>query len=355
MTPLIVAIAVLGVAVMVLILLLLSRKHQDYTQSFTLLQQRVGQIEEQVKRSVDEGSKAVGEKFESSLKIIGDIKQVLGSLEQTNKQMLDIGKDIASLQDLLKPPQIRGGFGELTLGHILAQVLPKQNFEEQHRFKNGSIVDAVVMIGDKLVPIDSKFPLESFQRYIECPEDEKKSRLREFERSVKAKIDDIATKYILEDEGTYAFALMYIPSENVYYQTILKEDSQLEGKSISDYALEKRVVVVSPNSIYAYLSVIYVGLRGMQFERNVRRIIEDFARLNKEFEKFEMEFGKLGSHLGHAKDTFDRADKQLGTFSGRLALIGESAEVRAIEEAAEPEVIDSSPVTSPDEEPAQPG
>jgi len=350
MTPLIVAVVVLGVAVIVLILLLLSRKPQDYTQAFTLLQQRVGQIEEQVKRSVDEGSKAVGEKFESSLKVIGDIKETLGNLKKTNEQMLDIGKDIASLQDLLKPPQVRGGFGELTLGHILAQVLPRQNFEEQYRFKNGSVVDAVVMVGGKLVPIDSKFPLESFQRYINCSEDNKKSHLREFERSVKDKIDDIADKYILEDEGTYDFALMYIPSENVYYQTILKEDLELEGKSISDYALEKRVVVVSPNSIYAYLRVIYVGLRGMQFERNVRRIIEDFARLNREFEKFEQEFRKLGSHLGHARDTFDRADRQLGTFSGKLALIGESPEVKAIEEAAEPGVTNSAPVVSPDEE-----
>lgn len=319
-----------------LILLWLSKKPQDYTQSFTLLQQRIGQIEEQVKKSVDEGSKAVGEKFENSLKVIGDIKKTIGSLEQTNKQMLDISKDISTLQDLLKPPQIRGGFGELTLGHILAQLLPKQNFEEKYRFKNGSVVDAVVKIGNKHVPIDSKFPLESFQRYIESSEDDKKSHLREFERNVKAKIDEISSKYILEDEATYDFALMYIPSENVYYQTILKEDLQIDGKSISDYAMEKRIVVVSPNSIYAYLRVIYVGLRGMQFERNVRKVIEDFARLNKEFEKFEKQFRKLGGHLGHAKTTFDSADRQLDTFSSRLALIGESPEAKAIEEPKEP-------------------
>lgn len=335
MTGLIIGVILLSIVVVVLILLSLTKKPRDYTQSFALLQERIGEIERQVRKSVDEGRKAVGEKFESSLKVIGDIKKVLGSLEETNKQMLDIGKDISSLQDLLKPPQIRGGFGELTLGHILAQLLPKENFEEKYRFKSGSIVDAVVKIGDRIVPIDSKFPLESFQRYIEASEADKKSNLREFERNVKAKIDDISAKYVLEDEGTYDFALMYIPSENVYYQTILKEDLEINGNSISDYALEKRVVLVSPNSIYAYLRVIYIGLRGMQFERNVRKIVEDFARLNKEFEKFQEEFRKLGSHLGHAKGSFDRADRQLDTFSSRLTLIGESTEVKATEEPKE--------------------
>ena len=329
MTGLMIATVLLSVAVVGLILLFLTKRSKDYTQSFALLQERIGEIEERVRKSVDQGSRAVGEKFESSLKVIGDIKKVLGSLEETNKQMLDIGKDISSLQDLLKPPQIRGGFGELTLGHILAQLLPKENFEEKYRFKNGAVVDAVVRTGDKIIPIDSKFPLESFQRYIEASQSKKKSYLREFERNVKAKIDDISAKYILEDEGTYDFALMYIASENVYYQTILKEDLGINSSSISDYALEKKVVPVSPNSIYAYLRVIYIGLRGMQFERNVRKIVEDFARLNKEFEKFEEQFRKLGGHLGHAKGSFDRADRQLDIFSDRLALIGDSSEVKA--------------------------
>ena len=332
MTLLVIAVIILGVAVIVLSFLLLSKKSQDYMQSFTLLQERIGQIEEGVRKSVDDGTKTVGEKFENSLKVIGEIKKTIGSLEETNKQMLAVGKDISSLQDLLKPPQIRGGLGEQTLGNILTQILPRQSYEEQHRFKDGSIVDAVIKVGDKWVPIDSKFPLESFQRYIECSEEnDKKSHLREFERNIKSKIDDISSKYILEDEGTYDFALMYIPSENVYYQTLLQEDLRINGRGISDYAMDKRVVVVSPNSIYAYLNVICIGLRGMQVESNIRRIMEDFARLDKEFAKFEDEFRKMGTHLSHAKDTFDRADRQLDKFSARLNVIGESPEVKEIE------------------------
>ena len=324
-----IAVIILGVIVIVLVFLMLFRKNQDYSQSFFLLQQRMGQIEERVKRGLDEGNKSVNEKFDSSLKVIGDIKKTIGSLEETNKQMLAIGRDIASIQDLLRPPQIRGGLGEMTLNNILSELLPRQNFEEQYRFRNGVIVDAVIRVGSRIVPIDSKFPLESFERYINCIEDkEKTSHLKEFCRSVKTKIDDISAKYILEDEATFDFALMYIPSENVYYQTILKDDMEVDGKSIAEYALGKKVVIVSPNSIYAYLRVIHIGLRGMQFENNVRRIMDDYSRLNKELEKFEKQFTTLGTHINHARATFDGATRQLDVLSGKLALVGELSEAK---------------------------
>jgi DNA recombination protein RmuC len=323
-----IAILILSLVLVALIFLLITRRTQDYSQSFSLLQQRMGQIEEQVKRSLDEGNKSMVEKFDSSLRVIGDIKQTMGSLDETNKQMLAIGKDIAGIQDLLRPPQIRGGLGEMTLKNILSELLPRQNFEEQHRFRNGVIVDAVIKVGDKLVPIDSKFPLESFQRYITCDEDRQKtSYLKDFCRNVKAKIDDIAAKYILEDEATYDFALMYIPSENVYYQTILKDDIEVEGKSIAEYAVGKKVVIVSPNSIYAYLRVIHIGLRGMQFETNVRKILADHDRLTNELGKFEKLFATLGSHINHSQATFDGAARQLETLSDKLARVGEPNEI----------------------------
>ena len=323
-----IAILILSLVLVALIFLLITRRTQDYSQSFSLLQQRMGQIEEQVKRSLDEGNKSMVEKFDSSLRVIGDIKQTMGSLDETNKQMLAIGKDIAGIQDLLRPPQIRGGLGEMTLKNILSELLPRQNFEEQHRFRNGVIVDAVIKVGDKLVPIDSKFPLESFQRYITCDEDRQKtSYLKDFCRNVKAKIDDIAAKYILEDEATYDFALMYIPSENIYYQTILKDDIEVEGKSIAEYAVGKKVVIVSPNSIYAYLRVIHIGLRGMQFETNVRKILADHDRLTNELGKFEKLFATLGSHINHSQATFDGAARQLETLSDKLARVGEPNEI----------------------------
>jgi len=334
-----IAIIILGIAVVVLIIILLTRRQQDYSQSFFLLQQRMGQLEDQVKNSLAEGNRSVGEKFENSLKVIGEIKQTIGSLEATNKQVLEISKDIADLQDLLKPPKIRGGLGEMTLQSILAELLPQQNFDEQYRFRNGTIVDAVIKVGGRIVPIDSKFPLESFERYIGCDEDrEKTGYLREFCRSVKSKIDDIASKYILEDESTFDFALMYIPSENIYYQTILKDDILVDGKSIAEYALGKRVVIVSPNSIYAYLRVIHIGLRGMQFENNVRKIMDDYNRLYRELEKFEKQFGTLGAHIKNAWSTYERADSQLGTFSEKLQQV---ADISAAQPLDAPDELES--------------
>jgi DNA recombination protein RmuC len=331
-----IAIIILGIALLVLVILLLTRRNQDYSQSFSLIQQRMGQIEVQVKSSLDEGNKSVNAKFDDSLKVIGDIKKTIGSMEAANKQMLEIGQNIASLQDLLRPPQIRGGLGEMTLNSILSELLPRQNFEEQYRFRNGVIVDAIIRVGDRIVPIDSKFPLESFERYMACTEDkEKTANLKDFCRSVKTKIDDIASKYILEDEATFDFALMFIPSENVYYQTILKDDMELEGKSIAEYALGKRVVIVSPNSIYAYLRVIHIGLRGMQVESNARKIMDDYNRLTKELEKFEKQFVTLGAHINHAQSAYDGAVRQLDTVSAKLAQVGVSTEVKAIDQGEE--------------------
>lgn len=328
----IMVIIILAIAVLILVFLTVSRRSPDNAQAFFLLQQRMGQVEEQVKQSLDESNRSVSEKFDNSLKVIGDIKHTIGSLEETNKQMLALGKEISSIQDLLRPPQIRGGLGEFTLNNILRELLPRQNYEEQYRFRNGVIVDAVIKLGNRIVPVDSKFPLESFERYLACSDEKEKNyHLREFCRSVKSKIDDIAAKYILEDEATYNFALMYIPSENVYYQTILKDGVEVDGKSIAEYALEKRVVIVSPNSIYAYLRVIHLGLRGMQFENNIRKIMDDYSRLYKELEKFEKQFTTLGTHINHAHAVFDGAARQLNTLSAKMSMIGEYSEEKTTE------------------------
>jgi len=160
----IIAIIILAIVSVILVILLLTRRTQDYSQSFSLLQQRIGQVEEQVKKSLDTSNQAVNTKFSDSLQVIGDLKKTLGSLETTNKQMLEMPRDIVSIQDLLRPPQIRGGLGEMTLNNILSELLPRQHFEEQYRFRNGVIVDAIVRVGNRIVPIDSKFPTEDYAR-----------------------------------------------------------------------------------------------------------------------------------------------------------------------------------------------
>jgi DNA recombination protein RmuC len=189
-------------------------------------------------------------------------------------------------------------------------------------FSNGERVDAVVRLGEKLVPIDSKFPLDNFKRIIECKTDEERKMCQKiFYRDVKKHIDDIASKYIVPDEGTYDFALLYIPAENVYYETITKDDSFGEERGILNYALKKRVIPVSPNSFYAYLQVIVLGLKGLQIEKDAQKIQALLSSLKKDIGGFQEDFQLVGKHIANAMNKFEEARRRLDKFNFKLEQI----------------------------------
>ncbi len=194
------------------------------------------------KEQSDALSKTVGERIADTTKVFGEVKESLGKLTQRTEQIQEVGKNISSLQDLLRAPKFRGGFGELLLERLLADILPRDNYSLQYKFRDGETVDAVIRIGGNLVPIDSKFPLEDFERIVAAEsEDEQVAQRKQFTRTIKKHIDNV-TKYILPDEKTFDFALMYIPAENVYYETILR--GYAEESEIYSYALQKRVIPV---------------------------------------------------------------------------------------------------------------
>ena len=262
---------------------------------------------------------ALGERLDNAARVVGNVQKSLGSLEEANRKIYDVGKDIASLQEILRAPKLRGGLGEFFLGDLLSQILPPDHFTTQYSFRSGEKVDAAIRLGGSLVPVDSKFPLENFRRMLEAVSDEEKTRARrQFMADVKKHVDAIASKYILPDEGTYDFALMYIPAENVYYETIIKDDSLGGERSLSQYALGKRVIPVSPNSFYAYLQAIVLGLKGMKIEEHAKEIIQYLSRLEGDFAKFKEEFTLLGKHLGHAQSSFQSAEKRLDQFGQKL-------------------------------------
>jgi DNA recombination protein RmuC len=249
------------------------------------------------------------------------LKEDIGKLSEATKQMLEVGKTISSLEDLLKPPKIRGGMGETLLEELLNQILPNNYFEFQHAFKSGDKVDAVIRLGEKMVPVDAKFPLEQFRNIIaNSNETERKNARRNFIRDVKKHVDDIANKYILPDEKTFDFALMYIPAENVYYEAVIKEEGE-EG--LYSYALKKKVIPVSPNSFYAYLQVIIHGLKGMSIEAHAREIINHLERLKGDEKRFKDEFEVLGNHLSNARKKYEDADKLLNRFEEKLLSTGD--------------------------------
>ena len=263
-------------------------------------------------------TKTVGDRLDSATRVFGDVQRGLGELSAATNKVIEVGRDISSLQEILGPPKLRGGFGELLLENLLQNILPPTSYDTQYRFSDGTKVDAVIKLPRGLVPVDSKFPLEDFQRLREAKSDEEQRALRrDFTRSVKRHIDSVS-KYILPDEGTFDFALMYIPAENVYYETIIRDESLGEEKSIYSYSLQKKVFPVSPNSFYAYLQAIVLGLKGLRVEQSAREIVNRLDRLQSDFQRFQRDFQILGGHLSDAKRKYDDADKKLEGFSDKL-------------------------------------
>ncbi len=281
-------------------------------------------------RLVSDSQKSVGERLDRAADVVGRVQNTLGSLQKATEQVFSVGKDIASLTDLLKAPKLRGSLGELFLGDLLAQILPTRNYTMQYAFKGGETVDAVVRIG-RLVPVDAKFPLENFRRITESTGPESAQARRRFLQDVRKHIDAIASKYLRPDEGTFDFALMYIPAENVYYETIIKDDAGDDG--LMAYAFHKRVVPVSPNSFYAYLQTISLGLRGLEIEENAREIVGHLDRLKGDFGRFKEDFSLVGKHLGNARGKFEDAERRLDRFEDKLISSGAGA---ALLPSAEP-------------------
>ncbi len=300
--------------------------------ALTLMQQQIGQLTQQMNQQLQSMSlqfqKTTGDIGQS----LGNVQSHLGKVEVVTREVLEKAKTISSLDDLLRAPKFRGGLGEYFLGDLLAQILPPTHYALQHRFKSGEKVDAAIRIGNNLVPVDAKFPLENFRKFIQEEDGKEKDALRrKFVSDVRKHIDGVASKYILPDEGTYDFALMYIPAENIYYETILKDEALGEERSLLTYALERRVIPVSPNSFYAYLQVIVLGLKGMHLEKSALSTLQALAQLRGDLDRFRGDFQTLGTHLYNAKSRFDEAEKRLDKFSGRLELLSEERPVELLE------------------------
>jgi len=303
-----------------------------------LLGQEIGrltaQLNERLRESgelVQRSQTSVGERLDHTARVVGEVQQGLGELREATARVRDIGRDVVSLHDILRAPKLRGGLGELLLGDLLAQVLPARHFTLQHTFQNGERVDAVVRLGPALVPVDAKFPLEDFRRLLEAGDDETRTRARRaFVARVRKHIDDVATKYILPDEGTYDFALMYVPAENVYYEAIVRDDGG-NDRELSAYALERKVIPVSPNCFYAYLQAIVLGLRGLRIESRAQEVVGQLARLAGDLGRLQDDFRVLGRHVTNAAQAHAAADRRLDRLTAKLA------EIAADENAEEPE------------------
>jgi len=303
------------------------------------LNESIRELTRQVSDTMATTNKSVGSRLDSTNKVVGDIRQQLGILKESSRQVLELGKDIAKLENILKPPKLRGGLGELFLGDLLAQILPKDHYRLQHHFKGGETVDAVIILRMGMVPIDAKFPLDNFRRLIDVGDKEAgKVARKAFVKDVKIHIDAISSKYIRMDENTFDFALMYIPAENVYYETIIKDDEFGGDMTLFSYALDKRVIPVSPNSFYAYLQTIILGLQGMRVEEKSREVLENLSRLQKEFDKFAEAFRLVGQHMDNSVKKYSEAERRFGLVETKISQIDGLA--RGLEPPSSPGLLD---------------
>jgi len=266
----------------------------------------------------------------------GSIQRNLGQLTEVSHHMQRVGEEIAGLADLLRVPKVRGGVGEFLLGDLLSQMLSPEQYALGYSFRSGERVDAIIRLRAGLVPVDSKFPLESFQRLRSAATQEERARFqREFSRAVRKQVDDIAAKYILPDEGTFDFALMYLPAESVYYETIIQEENFGRESGLLGYALGHHVIPVSPNSFFAYLQAIALGLKGLQIEKGAREIMQYLGRLRGDLDRFKEDYETLGGHLERARRKYEDGSRTFNRFEEKLArAAGPSDELSGFERAS---------------------
>lgn len=281
-----ISILIIGFGIVIYFINKKSNKPQDATlvEWLKSMQSTLSTSNQTVNRTLQENSKQLNERLDNAARVISAVQKNIG-------EMSEIGRSMKDLQDLLKSPKLRGNIGEQVLKELLGQILPKSSFHLQYAFKSGNIVDAAIKTEAGIIPIDSKFPLENFRKMSKAETDlDKKTFEKEFINDVKKHIDSIASKYILTSEGTIDYALMYIPSEAVYYEII-------NSTQLLEYAAEKRILPVSPMTFYAYLRSVLIGFEGQKITQQTKEILNGIRSIQKDYENVGGGLDVLGKHI----------------------------------------------------------
>lgn len=322
-----VAVIVLGVlnAALLLALLVRSKKPADDSSAALLLKQDLTTIsadmnelreglQKQLDTKLSQSNKQMVDQFQESAKIIKDVTAKLTSLEKTNQQVGDIAGELKTLQNVLQNPKQRGGVGEYYLQTVLENILPPGQFKLQYAFKDGDIVDAAIFIDKKILPVDSKFSLENYNRLVEETDKTKRESLAKlFKSDLKNRIDETA-KYIRASEDTMDFAFMFIPSEAIYYDLLINKVgvTNTSARDLMEYAFrDKNVIIVSPTTFMAYLQTVLQGLRSLQIEETAKEIQLRVGQLGKHISAYDSFMQKLGNSLGTTVNHYNTAHKEL--------------------------------------------
>lgn len=288
------------------------------------IEQRMNDVKEHINKRVNDNigftqasTREVNDRLNGASKVIGDLREKITAFEEGSKKITDIGKSIGDLTNVFKAQKMRGGWGEESLESLLLEFMPRDVLEFQYKYKSGDvIVDAIVKFNDSFLPIDSKFPLENFIRLNEAQDEAEKTELKKIlKKDIQKHVTSIATKYISKEERSLGVAFMYIPAENIYYETVIRDDEDL---NIKRFCFDNHVVPVSPSTLYAYIQVILLGMKGMQVSKKAKEILDSIKTMESEYNRVLTSYQMVGSHLTHAQQKYAETDKYLEKFGHRL-------------------------------------
>ncbi len=317
-------------------------KPKEDNQAILMMQEQLKELRQtlqnfgsQVENKMGDSTKMFQQQFAQSAKIVRDVTERLTKLDETNKQVMNVADQLQGLEDVLKNPKHRGVLGEYFLENVLKNVLPPKNYQMQYEFKNGDIVDAVVFVKDKIIPIDSKFSLENYNRILQERDSERKEELeKQFKADLKNRIDETA-KYIRPNEDTMDFAFMFIPAEGIYYDLLINQVGAIKvnTRDLIEYAFkDKHVIIVSPTSFFAYLQTVMQGLRALQIEESAKEIRKYVEMLQKHLLSYEEYLKKLGNNLGTTVNMYNRAYKEFGKIDKDVVKItGKTGEIEPMQ------------------------
>ena len=338
--------AVLLVGLLIVVIKLSAGKSNDskYLQNDLLnLRQEVADLTNNLNQTLNERMDKTQSSMQFQLRqssaLINDVSRRLTKLDETNRRVVDVADELKTLQNVLQNPKQRGVFGEFYLNSILGNVLSPNQWQAQYRFKNGDIVDAVIFLDKhRILPIDSKFSLENYNRYVEATDKDAKARLLTRVRmDLKNRIDE-TSKYIRPAEDTMDFAFMFIPSESLYYDLLISNVGQGgSSRDLIEYAFrDKRVIITSPTSFMAYLETVLQGLRSLQIEEQAKEIQKRVAQLGMHIAKYDEYMSKLGNSLGATVNHFNNAYKEFAKVDKDIVKIAADGSTPQIS----PEVVD---------------
>ena len=305
------------------------KKERPDDKSFLMLQNQLNEVTRTLDRKLGESTKAIQTQFGQSTRIIRDVTERLARLDETNKQVVSFADQLQSLQDILKNPKQRGILGEYYLETVLKNVLPPGQFKMQYAFSNGEMVDAVIFLDKgKMLPIDSKFSLENYNRILETRDPQEREAFEKiFKQDLKNRIDETA-KYIRPAENTMDFAFMFIPSEAIYYDLLVNRVGAVKSntRDLIEYAFgDKHVIIVSPTSFMAYLQTVLQGLRSLQIEESAKEIRKRVEELGRHLTNYEQFIARLGNNLATTVNAYNISYKELGKIDKDVLRITGSA------------------------------